>query len=104
MFKEIQRDVNIVSYYFEADHGKDPLDGLGCNIKTMVFKKVFSHTTIIKAGKEFTEFANIVSTISCLYLPNNDILQYCTDLVYTDTYSHKNTQDCTELRFKGCAL
>ena len=85
MFKEIQRDVNIVSYYFEADHGKDPLDGLGCNIKTMVFKKVFSHTTIIKAGKEFTEFANIVSTISCLYLPNNDILQYCNDLVYTDT-------------------
>ena len=54
MFKEIQRDVNIVSYYFEADHGKDPMDGLGCTIKTMVFKKVFSHTTIIKAGKEFT--------------------------------------------------
>ena len=85
MFKEIQRDVNIVSYYFEADHGKDPMDGLGCTIKTMVFKKVFSHTTIIKAGKEFTEFANIVSTISCLYLPNNDIRQYCNDLVYTDT-------------------
>ena len=61
------------------------MDGLGCNIKTMVFKKVFSHTTIIKAGKETTEFANIVSVISCLYLPNNDILQYCNDLVYTDT-------------------
>ena len=85
MFKEIQRDVNIVSHYFETDHGKVPMDSLGCTIKTMVFKKVFSHTTIINAGKEFTEFANIVSKISCLYLPNNDLLQYCNYLVYTDT-------------------
>ena len=85
MFKEIQRDFNIISHYLETDHGKVPMDSLGYTIKTMVFKKVFSHTTIINAGKEFTEFANVVSKISCLYLPNNDLLQYCNYLVYTNT-------------------
>ena len=85
MFKESQRDVNIVSHYFETDHGKVPVDSLGCTIKTMVFNKVSSGTTIANADKEFTDFANIVSKISCLYLPNNDLLQYCNHLVYTDT-------------------
>ena len=41
----------------------------------MVFEKVLSGTTIINTPKVFAEFANTVSTISCLYLPNEDLLQ-----------------------------
>ena len=51
------------------------MDGIGGNIKNMVFKKVLSGTTVINTPKEFAEFANMVSTISCLYLPKEDLLQ-----------------------------
>ena len=61
------------------------MDGLGCTIKTMVFKKVFFSSTIINAAKELTEFGNTVYAISCLYLSSNDLLQYWNDLLYTDT-------------------
>ena len=103
---EIQKDVDIVWHYFEAHHGKGPMDGIGGTIKNMVFKKVLSGTTVINTLKKFAEFAHTVSTISCLYLPNEDLLQEpdhvkdCTP----NTQYHKNAQDCEEFHFKGCAL
>ena len=75
LLTEIQKDVDIVWHYFEARHGKGPMDGIGGTIKNMVFKKVLSGSTVINTPKEFAEFTNTVSTISCLYLPNEDLLQ-----------------------------
>ena len=75
LLTEIRKDVDIVCHYFEAHHGKDPMDGIGGNIKNMVFKKVLSRITVINTPKTFAEFANTVSTISCLFLPNEDLLQ-----------------------------
>ena len=49
--------------------------GIGGTIYNMVFKKVLSGSTVINTPKEFDEFANTVSTISCSYLSNNDLLQ-----------------------------
>ena len=71
---EIRKDVDIVWHYFEAHHCKGPMDTIGGNIKNMVFEKVLSGTTVINTPKVFAEFANTVSTISCLYLPNEDLL------------------------------
>ena len=51
------------------------MDGIRGTIKNMVFKKFLSGSTVINRPKEFAEFANTVSTISCLYLPNEDLLQ-----------------------------
>ena len=62
-------------HYFEVHHGKGPMDGIRGTIKKMFFKKVFSGITIINTPKEFDEFANTVSAISCLHLPNEDLLQ-----------------------------
>ena len=75
LLTEIRKDVDIVCHYFEAHHGKDPMDGIGSNIKNMVVKKVLSRTTVINTPKKFAEFANTVSTISCFFLPNEDLLQ-----------------------------
>ena len=66
LLTENRKDVDIVCHYLEAHHGKDPMDGIGGNITNMVFKKVLSGTTVINTPKEFAEFANTVSTISCL--------------------------------------
>ena len=75
LLTEIQKDVDIVWDYFEALYGKGPMDGIRGTIKNMVFKKVLSGSTVINTPKEFAEFTNTVSTISCLYLPNEDLLQ-----------------------------
>ena len=75
LLTEIQKDVDIVWHYFEAHHDKGSMDGIGGTIKNMVFKKVLSGSTVINTPKEFAEFTNTVSTISCLYLPNEDLLQ-----------------------------
>ena len=94
LLTEIRKDVDIVWHYFEAHHGKGPMDSIGGNIKNMVFKKVLSGTTVINTPKVFAEFANTVSTISCLYLPNEDLLQEpdhakdCTPIPNT-TKTHK---------------
>ena len=75
LLTEIQKDVDIVWHYFEAHYGKVLMDGIGGTIKNMVFKKVLSGSTVINTPKEFAEFTNTVSAISCLYLPNEDLLQ-----------------------------
>ena len=94
LLTEIRKDVDIVCHYFEAHHGKDPMDGIGGNITNMVFKKVLSGTTVINTPKEFAEFANTVSTISCLYLPNEDLLQE-PDHVKDTTKTHKIVRSYT---------
>ena len=100
LLTEIRKDVDIVCHYFEAHHGKEPMDGIGGNIKNMVFKKVLPGTTVINTPKEFAEFANTVSTISCLYLPNEDLLQEpdhvkdCTPIPNT-TKTHKIVRSYT---------
>ena len=100
LLTEIRKDVDIVCHYLEAHHGKDPMDGIGGNITNMVFKKVLSGTTVINTPKGFAEFANTVSTISCLYLPNEDLLQEpdhvkdCTPIPNT-TKTHKIVRSYT---------
>ena len=75
LLTEIQKDVGTVCHYFEAHYSKGPMDGIAGTMKNMVFKKVLSASTVINTPKEFAEFTNTVSTISCLYLPNEDLLQ-----------------------------
>ena len=75
LLTEIQKGVDIVWHNFEAYHGKGPMDGIGGTIKNVVFKKVLSGSTVINTPKESAESANTVSTISCLYLANEDLLQ-----------------------------
>ena len=96
LLTEIRKDVDIVCHYFEAHHGKDLMDGIGGNIKNMVFKKVLSGTTVINTPKEFAEFVNTVSTISCLYLPNeeSDHVKDCTPIPNT-TKTHKIVRSYT---------
>ena len=58
LLTEIQKDVYIVWRYFEAHHGKGPMDGVEGTIKIMVFKKGLSGRTVINTHKKFPEFAN----------------------------------------------
>ena len=64
---------DIAWHYFEEHHGKCPKGDVKGIIKNMVFVKVFSSSTVINTFKVFAEF--VTSTISCLCLPRDDLLQ-----------------------------
>ena len=64
-------------------------------MKNMVFRKNQSGSTIINIPKQFTEFANAVSTISCLYLPIN-ILQEDADHI-SECTPYRTPFECTKL-------
>ena len=64
-------------------------------VKNMVFRKDQSGSTIINIPKQFTEFANAVSTISCPYLPIN-ILQEDPDHI-SECTPYRTPFECTKL-------
>ena len=46
------------NYYYEGDHGKDLMDGIGGDKKNAVFKKVKSGHCIIDSPLQFVRYAN----------------------------------------------
>ena len=66
LLTELQKDVDVVEYYFDVHHDKDPIHRIGGTIKNILFKNVLPGSTIINISMEFTESANTVSAISSL--------------------------------------
>lgn len=62
---------------FKSHHSKGPMSDRGDTIKSMVFRKVLLGNTAINTPNES---ANTVSRISCLYLPNDDLLEETDDV------------------------
>ena len=75
IFLEIQKGINITWHYFEARHGKGPMDGIESTMKNIVFRKVLPGSSVINTLKQFAEFVNILSTISCLSLLKDSLLE-----------------------------
>ena len=72
---QIHTDIDLRWHYSEAHHGKGPVDGIGGTIKRMVFRKVLSKQVVINSPKQFADFADTLSTIKCLYLPVEDLIE-----------------------------
>ena len=60
--------------YFEANHGKGAVDGIGGTVKHAVFRHVLSNRFVIKLPKHFAEYADsILPKIQVLFLANEDL-------------------------------
>ena len=68
------KDLIIDWHYFEANHGKGAVDGIGATVKHAVFRKVLAKQIIINSPKEFAEYADsLLSGINVIYVDALDI-------------------------------
>ena len=59
-------------HYFQANHGKGAVDGVGGTIKNTVFRKVQAKDVVIQGPKHFAEFADsILPSISVIYIKDS---------------------------------
>ena len=72
---QIHTDIELQWHYSEAHHGKGPMDGIGGTIKRMVFRKVLSKQVVINSPKQFADFADTLSKVNCLYLPQESLIE-----------------------------
>ena len=70
---KFDRDVELQWHYFEANHSKGAVDGIGDLVKHFVFRHVLSKKVVIKSPKHFAEYANsILPNISAIFVDNDD--------------------------------
>ena len=67
--------INIEWHYNEAHHGKGPMDGIGGTVKNLVYRRVLSGDVVINTPKEFTNFADQITSVDCLFLENTELLK-----------------------------
>ena len=57
--------------YFEANHGKGAVDGIGGTIKNTVFRQVLAKQIVIQSPRHFAEYANsILKGVDVDYIEN----------------------------------
>lgn len=66
-------NLNITWHYFESNHGKGCIDGIGGTIKRLVYRDVLSNKVIITSASHFVEYVNPLTFINVLYLNASDI-------------------------------
>ena len=71
----IHQQLHIEWHYNEAHHGKGPMDGIGGAVKNLVYRRVLSGDVVINYPKEFADFANEISNVDSLFLPNEEVLE-----------------------------
>ena len=60
MLTKFDTDIDIQWHYFEANHGKGAVDGIGGRVKHPVFRHVKSHQVVIQSPVHFAKFANSI--------------------------------------------
>ena len=64
---------NIAWHFFEANHGKGCVDGIGGTIKHAVYQHILSKQVAIASPQDFAEYANkICQGISVLFVKDRD--------------------------------
>ena len=62
--------------FYEAHHGKGPMDGVGGTVKNKVFREAKSGCLTITSPKEFSNASErLVSKIVSIYLPVNEMIE-----------------------------
>ena len=62
-------------FFFEANHGKGAIDGIGGTLRHAVFRHVLSNKVVIKSPRQFAEYADsILPNISGIFV-DDGILQ-----------------------------
>ena len=65
---EFPENLLITWSFFEANHGKGPVDGVGGIVKHTVFREVCAGRVVITSPKHFAEVANALSKIHVIYI------------------------------------
>ena len=58
MLSKFDHSINIEWNYFEANHGKGVVDGIGGTVKHAVYSHVLTNRVAIKSPKQFAKYAN----------------------------------------------
>ena len=58
MIAKCDNNMKIEWYYFEANHGKGPVDGIGGSVKHAVYRNVLSKKVIIENPQQFASYAD----------------------------------------------
>ena len=74
MLSKFDHSINIEWNYFEANHGKGVVDGIGGTVKHAVYSHVFTNRVVITSPKQFAEHANeILPKITVQYVENESM-------------------------------
>ena len=60
MLTKFNPGINLEWNFFEANHGKGAVDGIGGRVKHSVFRRVLSKQIVIESPKHFAEYANSI--------------------------------------------
>ena len=70
----MHRDIDIKWNYFESNHGKGAVDGIGGCVKQKVFTHVKAFKVVLSTAEEFSKYANeVVAGIEVLYHDTSEI-------------------------------
>ena len=65
------KDIDVEWHFFQANHGKRAVNGVGTVIKNSVFRRVQSQDIVIQEPKHFADFAHsALKSITVLYVEN----------------------------------
>ena len=74
LLTQFDKELSIEWHFFEANHGKGAVDGIGGTVKHAVFRKVLAKQVLINSPKQFAEYADsIIKGISVIYISDIDI-------------------------------
>ena len=82
---KFDRDISLQWHFFEANHGKGAVDGIGGTVKHAVFRHVLSNKVVIKSPQQFDEYADYTLPNMSVIFADDDILQ----LDYYEEYREK---------------
>ena len=74
MLSKVDHSINIEWNYFEANHGKGVVDGIGGTVKHAVYSHVLTNRVVIKSPKQLAEYVNeILPKITVQYVENESM-------------------------------
>ena len=66
----------LIPYYNQRYHGKDPMDGIGGYVKNMVFRAVLLEKVVTHSREDFARYADSnIKGVSVLFMPTSDITE-----------------------------
>ena len=76
-------------HYFEANHGKGAVDGIGGCVKHSVYREVLSKHVVIQSPKHFAEYANtILQNINVIFVDDERELGFHEECRANSKYIH----------------
>ena len=74
MCSKFDHSINTEWNYFEANHEKGVVDGIGGTVKHAVYSHVLTNRVVIKSPKQFAKYANeILAKITVHYVENESM-------------------------------